>query len=59
MTCWNLRNISERNEILPRNIDVLKILLIANPKTTNVQDNEGFTALHNVVISYIASNSKG
>ena len=47
------------DEILPRYIGILKILLTANPSTINMQDNEGSTALHYVVINYVDTNRKG
>ncbi|KAE8315354.1 hypothetical protein BDV41DRAFT_586825 [Aspergillus transmontanensis] len=47
------------DDIAPRNIGIFKILLTANPRTINAQDNNGLTALHYVVISYATGNRKG
>ncbi|GAB1206533.1 hypothetical protein APSETT445_005223 [Aspergillus pseudonomiae] len=47
------------DEILPRYIGILKILLTANPSTINMQDNQGSTALHYVIINYVYTNRKG
>ncbi|KAE8132407.1 ankyrin repeat-containing domain protein [Aspergillus pseudotamarii] len=48
------------DEILPRYIDILKILLTANPSTINMQDNEGSIALHYVdIIQFLCENGAG
>ncbi|KAB8255516.1 ankyrin repeat-containing domain protein [Aspergillus pseudonomiae] len=44
------------DEILPRYIGILKILLTANPSTINMQDNQGSTALHYDIIQFLCEN---
>ncbi|KAE8410466.1 hypothetical protein BDV36DRAFT_121073 [Aspergillus pseudocaelatus] len=54
-----LKKYVREDDIAPRNIGIFKILLTANPRTINAQDNDGLTVLYYIVISYATGNRKG